>query len=293
MGPISEMDETKLTYLLEMYPVSALREAWATKKAMRKEELIAEVIARVPQNAIFEFCRIHHPLTKQRILLFENLRADLSAFPDPLVDFKTRHHFRRTSSEIEEFYILTVAYEAIVGPPYAESTFEFPWPVSMIVDSKFVIVKFTIIEKNLSPYLPPGKSALNVHKVFTEETVCSRFIQRLDDPAALARCDIHRGVKALWEAGDIDSEQLRWKSAKSTDTKTMDTKFLMKRDDPTAFQRAIDAPLLKSVFQSIMPDKKYPPVFAVVPADGEVIINRYSNDFAEADNVVRAILAAN
>jgi len=287
------MDETALTHLLQMYPVSALRETWGTTKGMKKDELIASVIGTIPERAIVEFCRIHQPLTKQRIMLFDNQGDSLNAFADPLIDLDSRTYFNRTAQEIEEFYILTVTYEALVGgPTYEPQQFDFPWPVRIVINSKHTIVTFTIIEKTLTPYLPPNKSAVNVHKAYDEDDVCSRLIQRLPSPSWLNRCDLHRGVKALWEADEIDAAYVGWKEDISTDTKTMDAKHLMKRDNPAAYAKAMAAPLLKSVFKTVS-QSKFPPIFTVAPLDGEVSLHRHSETLTEVQNVVRAILAAN
>ena len=127
---MSDMDETALTHLLQMYPASALREVWATKKGTKKDELIASVVGSIPERGIVEFCRIHQPLTKQRIIVFNNQADDLSAFPDPVLDINTRTYFSRSPQQIDEFYILTVTYTALVGEStFTKETFDFSWPV--------------------------------------------------------------------------------------------------------------------------------------------------------------------
>jgi len=290
-----DFEQAELTRLLQMYPVHALREAWESRKAMRKEELIAEVIRDVPQLAITEFCRIHHGLTKQHTYIFDNQLDNLDNVTDPLVDLNpdSRLYFRRATVDIEEFYIFRVRYEAVIGgPPWDEATFDFLWPVSILVEAAHAIVRFTIIEKSLAPYLPDDMRAVNVHKAFDENTICSKLVEGMPSPGALVRCDIQRGVKALWTSDQIDGEHIRFKAARSTKTEDMDSTFLMKRDDPAAFQLAIAAPLLKSTFKAVG-DSNFPPLFAVVPSDGELIVNRYSDTLTEVDNVVRAILAAN
>jgi hypothetical protein len=94
-----------------------------------------------------------------------------------------------------------------------------------------------------------------------------------------------------FEDDKIDAMFSKWKPSRSTVTETMDRRFLMKRDDFPAYQAAIQAPLLKTLFVALT-EGDFPPLFAVTPVDGEVMINRYVNP-GEVDNVVRTILAAN
>lgn len=286
------MDKTKLSRLLHLYPVEVLREAWDLK-GMTKAEIVDHIVEESPQGDIENFCRINHGRTKQRVILLNNLSGKLKGFGDPLLGTAAPIFLRRTSQTLEEFYLLSVSYTAVVGPPYTEQTVNFLWPVAVEVNSATVRLTFTIIEKNIGTYLAGATNAYGVRKDIDEEGVINLLVAALDDPANVERSDINKGVKQLWAEDKIDAIQTKWKGAKATLTETMDGKFLMKRDDRPAYERAIKAPLLKTVFHTLVADVKFPGLFSVVPSEGELAVTRYPDDAEEMANVVRAILSAN
>jgi hypothetical protein len=286
------MDETSLSRLLNLYPVESLRERWATKKGQTKEDLSEYVAARIPEDEIFEFCRVSHGLTKQHIRILDNGADRLSDLADPLVDIETRLHFNRTRQGVEEFYVFSVNYEAVVGPaPYQDVEFEFLWPVRIVVHSKHAVLIFTIIEKNIGTYLKEDVTTIKVLKSIDEDAISANFLQRQPAPGDFTTCDLNRGVKALWRGGAIDAHYARYKAAASTKTEDMDAKRLMKRDDPDEFQKAMRSPLFKTVFQTLTGD--FPILFSADPTKGHLFVNRYPKTHTEVDNVVQAILAAN
>ena len=285
------MANEKLSRLLHLYPVEVLRIAWDLKGV--KAEIVTQVAKDASRDEIEGFCRVHQGRTKQRVILLDNLAENFKAFGDPLLGPKMPVFIKRTSQRLEEFYLLDVSYTAIVGPPYTEQRVDFLWPVSVTVDAATVQLTFTMMEKNIGTYLGAQVNAYGVKKDLDEDGVIALLAGALDDPSMVKRADINKGVKELWEAGTIDAAHSRWKASKATLTETMDEKCFLKKDDHNAYQRAMKAPLLKTVLHTMDLEKKFPPVFTVVPCDGELAVTRYPDTPEEVANVVGAILSLN
>ncbi len=288
------MDTEVLARLLRLYPVDALREFWEVSGKPSKDEFVEIVAKNIAEDEIAEFCRTHHGRTKQRVILFRNKAEDVAGFGDPLLSGQAPVFVQRSQNSIEEFYLIEFAYRAIVGgPPWNETTINFAWPIRVTVDLEYVRVTFTIVEKNVSTYLDGDLRAVGVKKDVDEEAVVGMLFGALESPDTIERLDMNKGVKALWEGGEFDAEVSKFKASKSTRTETMDTKCLLRRDSPEEYANAMEAPLLRTVFETLKAELNYPPLFSADPSAGELVVTRYSEDGDEVDNVVRAILSAN
>src|ERR1051325_7302556 len=285
------MPDQRLARLLQLYPVEVLREGWGV--AGTKAEIAERIAREVSEEKIADFCRVSHERTKQRVVLLESAANDIKSFGDPLLSGNAPVFIRRTNQRLEEFYLLEVSYTAVVGPPYAEKSVDFLWPVHIVAGARTVWLTFTIMEKNIGTYLGQDVNAYGVKKDLDEDGVISLLASRLDDPSLLKRADINKGVKKLWSDGVIDAAHSKWKASKATVTETMDEKCYLRKDDQGAYDRAMKAPLLKTVFHTMDTTKKFPAIFTVVPCEGEVAVTRYPENANEVATVVAAILSGN
>lgn len=285
------MTKQILSRLLNLYPVGLLKEEWNVTGRKKKDEAITQIINTASENEILGFCGENQTVTKQHVFIFENKPKTLQGFPQPLLNGHVPVSVTRSGQRIEEFYVIEVEYTAVLGPPYRDVKLKFLWPVSVLVETKYTRVTFTILEKSINAYLAGTEEALIVTRDKNEEQIMKLLTGNLSGSLVLIRADLNKGVKKLWEDDKIDAMASKWKPSRSTNTETMDRNYLMKRDDFPAYEAAIQAPLLKTLFVSLT-GNDLPPLFAVTPVDGELMFNRYPSA-GEVDNVVRAILAAN
>jgi hypothetical protein len=288
--------------LLNLYPVSVLKEHWGIKKAS-KDEIINTIVNKAGETEIFTFSRVNQDLTKQHLFIFENEPEELKSIPAPLLADQPLKWSVGSKETREEFYLIEVVFKVVIGPaPYRDKELRFLWPISFLVSKTYTLVTFTILEKKIDAYLQAGEEALSVTRNIDEQTILNLLTESIPDTLTLNRADLNKGIKMLWRTGKIDAMSSRWKPPRATVTQTMDRQFLLKRDDPDAFDEAIKAPLLKNLFV-LLGEKdeeaeeeegqdKALPHFAATPSDGEIMFNRYPKA-EEVKNVVRAILAAN
>lgn len=279
-----------LSRLLNIYPVDLLKAEFDVQ-GRRKEDVIETIIKKASEQEVLKFSKGNQDVTRQHVFIFENKPQTLRGFPKPALSDYVPVFTKYERERIEEFYAIEVEYTVVVGPPYRDLTLKFLWPVSVLAETQYTRVTFTILEKNVDAYLGTNERAINTKRNLDEESILSVLISSLPDTLALARADINKGVKKLWADDKIDSVASRWKEARLTMTSTMDKKYLLKRDEPEKYKDAIKAPLLKTLFVALTKDD-FPAQFAVEPSEGELMLNRFVNT-GEVENVVRAILAAN
>lgn len=288
--------------LLNLYPVSVLKEHWDIKKAS-KDEIIKAILNIAKEAEIFTFSRMNQDLTKQHLFIFENEPEGLKSFHPPLLADQTPTFSVRNKEMIDEFYLIEVVYKVVIGPaPYRDKELRFLWPISVLASKTYTLVTFTILEKKIDAYLQAGEELLSVTRNIDEEGILNWLKESVPDTLTLNRADLNKGIKKLWSTDKIDAMSSRWKPPRATVTQTMDRKFLLKRDDPDAFDEAIKAPLLKNLFVLLGDEDEEAeegegqdrPLahFAATPSEGEIMFNRYPKA-EEVKNVVRAILAAN
>jgi hypothetical protein len=276
--------------LLDLYPVEVLKANWTAVRERTKDAVISKILSTTQESAIFTFCQSEQEVTKQHLFFFEHDGRNLRSFPNPLLSNYTPVTSSRTTSSIQEFYLIPVIYKVVLGPPYRDVELQFLWPISILIESTSAIGTFTILEKKIDAYLPSGERALNTQRDLEEESILQSLKDNLS--VSLTTTDLHKGIKKLWTTDKIDAPQARWKPAKATVVQTMDRTYLLKRDDPTAFDKAIKEPLLKTLFVVVDSNSDYDTHFSVSPQDGEIMFNRYGKP-GEVANVVRAILRAN
>lgn len=285
-------DQDTLYRLLNLYPIEALKANWELK-GKTKNDVITEILSIAKETQIFTFCKSFQEVTKQHLFLFGNDAKAVRSFPNPLLSEFVATDSKRISDRIQEFYLVPVTFKVVVGPPYRDIELKFLWPVSILVEPELVIVTLTILEKKIDAYVPAGETALNTQRDLDEDSILTMLEDGLPNTVTLTELDLNKGIKKLWRSGKIDAPFARWKPDKSTVTQTMDGNYLLKRDDPDAFEKAIKEPLLKTLFVLVYPDvAERSTHFSVSPSDGEIMFNRYSKS-EEVANVVRAILTAN
>lgn len=278
--------------LLNLYPVEALKKHWEVQKGKLKNEIISEILKIAKEPEIFTFCHSHQEITKQHLFIFEHEAKSLRSFPNPLLADFIPVEFSRVTDRIEEFYLVPVTYKVVIGPPYRDIELQFLWPISILADSASTILTLTILEKNIDSYLPAGERALNTRRDLDEDSILNLLTDNLPSTVTITRADLNKGVKKLWDSDRIDAPYARYKPDKSTITQTMDRTYLLKKDDPAGYQKAIKEPLIRTLFVVVDPQADYSTRFSVSPSEGELMFNRYGKP-EEVANVVRTVLAAN
>jgi hypothetical protein len=285
------MDQTALRRLLNIFPVTSIREQWDIG-GKTKGDVVGNVTTKALPENIIDFVRDNSGLTKQHVYLFSHSIRQVSKLPESiLADFKPQK-VTSHGTEREFFYLIPLEFHFVAGSPPEEGSITFLWPVRFVFRSEVLAAYLTTMEKDISTYVPLEP----VHRVtrsLQNEQLLKDLMQTLPGMAGLTRLDINKGVKHLWNTDAIDATRVCWKESYSTHTDAMDAEFLLKKHVPKAYREAFKAPLLKTVFKVLDPNLGWPELLMVDSTNGEIGIPRFSKDRKAVENVVGEILRHN
>lgn len=284
------MTDAALRRLLNLFPASAIKDQWKPEgKGKRKGDMVGGVVAATAGSNIVDFCRTEIGLTKQHVRIFSHdLR--LSALPDNLLRDLGLSFKDATQTEREYFYLVPTRFNYVAGSPPREGHLDFLWPVKVVFRSRVLEVYFTTMEKKIGAYIPEG-STIHVERSIDADQFLTALVKEIR--YGVSPLDINAGIKAIWADDLIDSGKAQWKESNSTLIDTMDGSFLLKRDKPEFYERAIEGPLLKMVFKTLDKDAVWPEIFSVDATQAELATTRYNNDRHAVENLVREILRRN
>ena len=275
--------------LLSLYPVALLR-SYFEPEQRGKEDVVEELVAKTTQTQINEFVASQMGCTKQHVYLLE---------PPAGGELPNDFQLGVASAEIvqaphgndEIIYALKVSYEVTLRDPPEQleiQTLQFKQPLSISVWPSAVVVRFTMLEKDLRFHFRERRPAVAAPST-SEESVLAMIRSQL----ACEPMDINAGIKTLWNADVIDAIHLRYKRDLSTSTETMDEEHTLKAEYQDRYEEAMEAPLLRSAFRFMDTTSTSVKHFSTDPTAGSVTFSSYTDDPGHTENVLREIVANN
>lgn len=297
--------ETSTQRLLDLYPVKGLRAYWSNVNGMTKDALTVHLAKKEPFDVIGRFVFQFFDCCKQHVYVFKHglSKQALKALPkDPLQLKKTdgasdklgRLDLIRADQGGKEYlYLARQTYKVYLGQPLEEKQAHFLWPVKIGFYNGHVIVRLTKLSKSIGSYFD-GRPLISSRRQFDKDDLVGLVASRLAQHAQLKRCDLHKGVKALWAKDYIDSPQAQYEESYGTTRHVLNEKLLIKRDLPEKYKEIVALPLLDVVFQVIdTTDELSVRYFRVNAAEGYLNFPVYTDEPGHADHVVRQIIDHN
>jgi hypothetical protein len=167
---------------------------------------------------------------------------------------------------------------------------KFLWPVRLDLTKDYAVFRLVILEKDIASQF--GERGLfSRQKVIEDEAILRGFVQAAQDSPNLT--DLNKGIKGLWETGNIDCIRTQYKSPISTVTEVMDEARGIRSHHRGLYKTLLTCPLFKSQF--VVTSNKFSNVssFSIDPSKGLVGFSRYSEAIGDTDHVVREILKFN
>jgi hypothetical protein len=266
--------------LLELFPAVNLR-AFFNKTGLK--DGLASAVAKSADQAnldqIAQFVDTAMPFCKQHVYIFE--RDDNVVLPE---DFSGAE--RVVSAPDHALYIIKRHYEVVKLDPPQNSSIDFLWPIRLELTKKYLLVRFVVLEKDLSTYF--DRQIMLRSKSPSEEAMTGGL---LPDGTVFA-ADINKGIKALWAKDLIDATKLRFDMPDSADSKTMNGAKELKKTNPGVYADVRVRPLRMCTF---IGHGVHTAVgnFSVNPTEGFIGFTRYSKDGSSGDELIRQILASN
>jgi hypothetical protein len=268
--------------LLELFPIANLRSAWPDEKGT-KEEVGFAVAEQRNYEQIIRFVDENFSCCKQHVYIY-SANVALTQLPAVLQDGERVFAVEGSYS----LYVVRSRYKVVLRDPLEDTNLDFLWPIRIeTTANKHVVVRFVVLEKNLSsyferPYLIAGRSV--------DENAILRDIK---SAFQIQPTDIHKGVKALWDDGFMDSSRAKYKKPISMASEAMDEAKGIKEHNPELYEILLESVLLDTLF-TIPPDKNCSVTAVLIdPSNGYVAFPRYSEKKGDTDFVIGEILTRN
>lgn len=276
--------------LISLFPHSYLKDQFSTKA---NKEDIAEAKASLPDSDIkelfhadFENCKHHtyildagSPITQLPNFEILNVSPEANQLHHPVN---------------EALYFIPVTFVAIFltnnGPVNERINFQIP--VKVTFSGQYVIVKTVLMSKKAEFYARRKngfiKSVRTIHEFEIVDSVKKSFGAGL----VLNNLDIHRGVKAIWARGDIDSPAANFKYDCESTKSVLDKGKYLRADRVNRYNEIVQSTMGVTLFHGFN-DNIIPSVFATNPSTGMIYFSSYPNCPTLASNVITEIISAN
>jgi hypothetical protein len=152
-----------------------------------------------------------------------------------------------------------------------------------------LVVRFVVLEKNIGAYVD-GRPFVTVGRSTDEKEILQALERTFK--GTLKRCDLHKGVKKLWDDDFMDATRTQYLKPQATTTEVMNPKKGIKKDTPDLYATLKKVTLMKTLFEV---NRKGFSVtaFSVDPTKGDMGFPRYSEIKGDTDHVVDEILRHN
>jgi hypothetical protein len=271
-----------LKRLLELYPLDSLRSWWPEIKG-KKDEICFTAAQSRDYERIAAFVQENFSCCKQHVYAFAPPAGEQIALPGTI-----RGEAATVSAPGGALFVLRVRYEVVLRDPLEEIYIDFLWPLRLeITDNQQVaLLRLVVLEKGVSQFIDRGRPYYVPGRTIEERDVLNEV-----DGWAGGRIDLHKGIKALWAEGFMDSPQAKLKKALSVATEIMDEELGIREHNPELYEQIADNTLVNALFT--IADKQYgATAFSAQPSSGYLAFPRYSEK-GGTDRVISEILANN
>lgn len=263
--------------LLELFPIVQIRENWPEIKNVSKDEICTAIAEANEENKIVAFVNGTINCCKQHVFIFD---IDNFQLPAQIIDGERLASTRSTAT-----YIARATYSVVLKDPLEETEISFLWPIQLQLADNHLIVRFVVLEKNLSTYFE--RPCYTGQRSIDEDSVLESI-----GAGNLNKTDIHKGIKALWAAEFMDTTRTKYKKPKSLASETMDEGLGIRENNPELYETLKLSPLMNTLF--IVDDEECSvSAFLVDCTNGYLAFPQYSKLEKGTDFVIQEILKNN
>ena len=281
MPLIQDAAAEDIARLVSLFPVANIREAWPQLDG-KKEELCAAIGAVADgRPQVQAFVGTHLGCCRQRVYVFTRPAGAVAPFPATLGDAE---RVAQTAG-VSAWYVVRVTLSAILAEPFERRELQFLWPFKLELRAHHLVVRITLLEKNLSSYF--DRAYYGVTQDVDDETLCSDVLQAYQ----FGLTDLHQGVKAAWAADAIDATRVKYKKPHSTASEAMDEERGIKAHNAALYAALANATLFQTTFK-VLGDSSVS-VFVATPAEGLLVFPRQSETVGDSDALIHTILQQN
>lgn len=266
--------------LLGSFPLSTLKNGWPSVRGTKEEICFAAAQER-DENKITAFMVTNFGRCRQHVFVL-NEPEDR---PDPWASVPDVELLSR-DAEGRQLAMTKAVFSIFLRDPLEESSVEFLWPMRVSRVAGHLLFSFMVLERNPCVYF--DRDCYQSARSIDERGI----VQNLER-SGFTRADLHKGVKALWDSGFMDSCRTRYKKPLSTATEAMDEELGIREHNPELYEQLQTATLFATLFQVHSEQNCDVDQFHVDPSQGYIAFPRYTEGAGDSDDVVNRILQSN
>lgn len=280
-GMLETASNLDIKRLLELFPIHNLKQGWPDLKGS-KDEMCVSIAESRDYPKILDFVYNNISCCRQHVHIFTH-GPNLTSLPTTVEDGAKVYELEGAHA----VFLARFRYSVVLREPLEETTLDFLWPIRVELTTDYLVVRFVVLQKNLGSYF--DRQFYVGGKNIDESSVIQLMVN--SDLAQYA--DIHKGIKALWDAGFMDSKNTRYKKPFSTASEEMDGELGIREHNPELYEIIMDSPLYNTTF--IVGSDKGTTVTALSadPSRGYLAFPRYSERIGDTDHVIGEIIRLN
>ena len=287
MAVLSAASARDLINLLELFPVSKIKDHWPKKG--HKEDVAKDVVASEKRPSIMEFVNQYFSCCKQHIYVFGH-ENEITKLPTAGTGSGERVLEKEGKDEGSALFLYWAQFSAVLTDPYEGAKLKFLWPFRFEYTKSAAIVRLIVLEKNLSAHFGDRKY-IAAKKETDEAVLISSMLNSLGPP--LGKADLHKGIKKLWKDNSIDCVRVTYQDPDATESTKMNEECGIREKKPQLYDALLKVPLLDAKFKIKSKELSGASSFYTHPTDGFLAFTKYRANAMDTDNVVREILKHN
>jgi hypothetical protein len=276
-----------LKRLLKSYPVKVLKDVFDIT-GLSQNEVIEQILNSNAPPIIKNFAFNNFSYLRQHVYIY-----DINGvMPNNWVCENALFHSENliSNNERDINLIFTATYQVYSIGNAGLTDVLFYTPVKIKVYNNKMIVSINIQERDVTN-LFPNKCFL-ANKNMSDDEIILHIIQNMPLTAHLAKTDINRGIKQLWEEDFVDAAYVKFKKSRSTSTEVMDENFTLKVNMPSEYNRLLNEPLQKNVFKILAVDNIISH-FTTEPSVGKLSFTKFPENINSIPSLILLILSKN
>jgi hypothetical protein len=277
MTILKEASHLELQQMLELFPVSNLKQGWPNLTG-EKSEVCDQIATKRDVESITAFIDEHIGSCRQHVYIFAANQN--TSVPETLGDSE----LIAMVAGLHSVFVGVKNIVVIMTDTLERKTLRFLWPVKVQISEGHLIVRFVTLEKDIAAHVSGAYIAED--KGLDENDLLSSI--------GLMSCDIHKGIKKLWDDNFMDCPRLKYIDPESTTETAMKEARGIRKNNSELYDKVKTLEIVRATFfteQGLT--KTSLRGFAVEPSKGYLAISRYSETKGDSDYAIVEIIKHN
>jgi len=167
---------------------------------------------------------------------------------------------------------------------------QFYTPVQVVQKGTKLIVHINILERDISTIFKD--KVVRTNRDVNDDIILENISKSLPLTLSIARADLNKGIKKLWDDDEIDALNVKYNNARSISSENMNEQYLVKAEYPEKYDVLIKTPLSHTTFK-VLKAKNLINFFKVDPTRGTFSFAVFPQNQAGITELIDLILKHN